>query len=49
MIAEKLDLSIDTVCSLLKHVYSKMHVSSRTEAAMRYMASKASPEKAEGL
>jgi DNA-binding NarL/FixJ family response regulator len=45
MIADKLDLSIDTVCSHLKHVYSKMHVSSRTEAAMRYMASKAPQEK----
>jgi len=46
MIADKLGLSIDTVCSHLKHVYSKMHVSSRTEAAMRYMASKGSQEKA---
>ena len=44
MIADKLNLSIDTVCSHLKHVYSKMHVSSRTEAAMRYIASKATQE-----
>jgi DNA-binding NarL/FixJ family response regulator len=49
MIADKLDLSIDTVCSHLKHVYSKMHVSSRTEAAMRYIASKASQEKSQGI
>lgn len=40
MIADKLDLSIDTVCSHLKHVFNKLHVSSRTEAVVRYMASK---------
>lgn len=40
-IAEKLEISIDTVCSHLKHVFSKLHVSSRTEAVVRYMASKA--------
>ena len=39
-IAEKLEISIDTVCSHLKHVFSKLHVSSRTEAVVRYMASK---------
>lgn len=39
-IAGKLDLSIDTVCSHLKHVFYKLHVSSRTEAVVRYMASK---------
>jgi DNA-binding CsgD family transcriptional regulator len=33
-------VSIDTVCSHLKHVFSKLHVSSRTEAVVRYMASK---------
>lgn len=43
-IAHKLDISIDTVCSHLKHVYSKMHVSSRTEAVVRYMSSKPSPQ-----
>jgi DNA-binding NarL/FixJ family response regulator len=48
MIADKLSLSIDTVCSHLKHVYSKMHVGSRTEAAMRYMALKAPQEKNPG-
>jgi DNA-binding NarL/FixJ family response regulator len=41
MIADKLDLSIDTVCSHLKHVFNKLHVNSRTEAVVRYMASKA--------
>ena len=40
MIADKLALSIDTVCSHLKHVFNKLHVSSRTEAVVRYMASK---------
>jgi DNA-binding NarL/FixJ family response regulator len=42
IIADKLELSIDTVCSHLKHVYNKLHVSSRTEAVVRYMASKSS-------
>jgi DNA-binding NarL/FixJ family response regulator len=40
MIADRLELSIDTVCHHLKHVFEKMHVSSRTEAVVRYMASK---------
>jgi DNA-binding NarL/FixJ family response regulator len=40
LIADKLELSVDTVCSHLKHVFTKLHVSSRTEAVVRYMASK---------
>ncbi|MEJ0091637.1 MAG: response regulator transcription factor [Limisphaerales bacterium] len=48
MIADKLDLSIDTVCSHLKHVFTKLHVSSRTEAVVRYMASKTPQQKTEG-
>ena len=40
LIADKLDISIDTVCSHLKHVFNKLHVRSRTEAAIRYLASK---------
>jgi len=40
LIADRLELSIDTVCSHLKHVFEKLHVSSRTEAVVRYMASK---------
>jgi len=49
MIAAKLELSIDTVCSHLKHVFSKMHVSSRTEAVVRYMASKSPQDRTDGL
>ena len=40
MIADNLEISVDTVCHHLKHVFEKMHVSSRTEAVVRYMASK---------
>ena len=49
VIADKLELSIDTVCSHLKHVFTKLHVSSRTEAVVRYMASKTPQSKPEGL
>lgn len=45
MIADRLDISVDTVCYHLKHVFEKMHVSSRTEAVLRYMASKNPPAK----
>ena len=44
-IAEKLELSIDTVCTHLKHVFNKLHVRSRTEAVVRYMASKTPQQK----
>ena len=44
-IADKLELSIDTVCTHLKHVFNKLQVRSRTEAVVRYMASKASQQK----
>jgi DNA-binding NarL/FixJ family response regulator len=40
LIADQLGLSIDTVCSHLKRVYQKMHVNSRTEAVIRYLASR---------
>jgi len=40
MIADKLQVSVDTVCSHLKHVFVKLHVNSRTEAVVRYMASR---------
>lgn len=45
LIADKLELSVDTVCSHLKHVFYKLHVSSRTEAVVRYMASKSQQSK----
>jgi DNA-binding NarL/FixJ family response regulator len=48
-IADKMELSIDTVCSHLKHVFNKLHVSSRTEAVIRYMASKSPQSKPENL
>jgi DNA-binding NarL/FixJ family response regulator len=44
VIADKLELSIDTVCSHLKRVFEKLHVSSRTEAVVRYMESKTSQQ-----
>jgi DNA-binding NarL/FixJ family response regulator len=47
LIASKLELSIDTVCSHLKHVFYKLHVSSRTEAVVRYMASKTDRQRPE--
>jgi DNA-binding NarL/FixJ family response regulator len=40
VIADRLDLSVDTVCHHLKHIFEKMHVRSRTEAVVRYMAAK---------
>jgi DNA-binding NarL/FixJ family response regulator len=39
MIADHLGLSYDTVSSHLKRVYHKLHVNSRTEAVLHYMAS----------
>lgn len=44
-IADRINLSVDTVRSHLKHIYEKMHVRSRAEAVARYMTSKfAAPE-----
>jgi DNA-binding NarL/FixJ family response regulator len=37
-IADKLQLSVDTVCGHLKRVFNKLHVGSRTQAVLRYMA-----------
>jgi DNA-binding NarL/FixJ family response regulator len=48
LIADKLNISIETVCSHLKHVFNKLHVTSRTEAVVRYMASKNPREKPPG-
>jgi DNA-binding NarL/FixJ family response regulator len=39
-IADQIQLSFETVRSYLKHIYEKMHVRSRTEAAVRYLHSK---------
>jgi DNA-binding NarL/FixJ family response regulator len=36
-IANRLDLSLDTVRTYLKRIYDKMHVHSRTEAVVRYL------------
>jgi len=45
-IADRMELSVDTVRSHLKHIYEKMHVRSRAEAVARYMTAKlASPER----
>jgi DNA-binding NarL/FixJ family response regulator len=49
LIADKLELSIDTVCSHLKHVFDKLHVSSRTEAVVHYMALKTSQHTPDSL
>jgi DNA-binding NarL/FixJ family response regulator len=40
VIAKKLDLSIDTVCSHLKRIFNKLHVKSRTEAVVSFISSK---------
>jgi rfaE bifunctional protein kinase chain/domain len=39
-IADQIQLSVETVRSYLKRLYEKMHVHSRTEAAVRYVNSK---------
>lgn len=42
-IADQLKLSVETIYSHLKRVYEKMHVHSRTEAVIRYLASNPAP------
>ena len=42
-IADQLKLSVETIYSHLKRVYEKMHVHSRTEAVIRYLASNPPP------
>jgi DNA-binding NarL/FixJ family response regulator len=36
-IADRMQLSVDTIRSHLKHIYEKMHVRSRAEAVARYI------------
>jgi DNA-binding NarL/FixJ family response regulator len=45
LIAAKLDMSYETVCTHLKRVFKKLHVNSRTEAAMRYINSRMSEQR----
>jgi DNA-binding NarL/FixJ family response regulator len=45
-IADRLELSVDTVRSHLKHIYEKMHVRSRTEAVARYVTGRPSTPEA---
>jgi DNA-binding NarL/FixJ family response regulator len=42
-IADQLNLSVETIYSHLKRVYEKLHVHSRTEAVIRYLASNPQP------
>jgi len=45
LIADQLDMSFDTVRTHLKRVFKKLHVKSRTEAAMSYINSKMSEQR----
>lgn len=42
-IADQLDISVETVRVHLKHIYEKLHVRSRLEAALKYRDSKGNP------
>lgn len=48
-IADQLQLGIETIRSYLKHIYDKMHVRSRTQAILRYIASRGGPQKASSV
>ncbi len=48
LIASKLDMSFETVCTHLKRVFKKLHVRSRTEAAILYINSKMSEQLPDG-
>jgi len=36
-IGDKLDISYETVCTHLRHIYEKLHVCSRTQAILKYL------------
>ena len=42
-IADKLSISIETVTWHLRHIYSKLHVRSRTQAALKFLGRKKNP------
>lgn len=42
-IADRMGLSVETVRDYLKRIYHKLHVRSRTEAALKYRAASSSP------
>ncbi|HEY1490791.1 MAG TPA: response regulator transcription factor [Verrucomicrobiae bacterium] len=42
-IADKLSISIETVTWHLRHIYAKLHVRSRTEAALKFLGHRKSP------
>ncbi len=45
LIADKLEMNYETVCTHLKRVFKKLHVNSRTEAAILYINSKMSEQR----
>lgn len=42
-IADKLSISIETVTWHLRHIYSKLHVRSRTQAALKFLGQRITP------
>jgi len=42
-IADKLSISIETVTWHLRHIYSKLHVRSRTQAALKFLSQRKNP------
>jgi DNA-binding NarL/FixJ family response regulator len=42
-IADKLSISIETVTWHLRHIYTKLHVRSRTQAALKFLGQRKSP------
>ena len=48
LIAAKLEMNYETVCTHLKRVFKKLHVNSRTEAAIRYINFKISEQRPDG-